>query len=531
MPEVTADTALTVSAYWACVNTIADDLAAIPWKVFRKRPGGGREAADDHPLDWLLSTAPNAEQTAFRFRQAWVKNALTHGAGVAEVERDYAGRPAALWVLDPARVRPARDAGGLYYRVSNYGGRPDTRLEPDDAMVLVGMPDDTGTWGLSVLDFASRSLGTAMLADRHAARGFANDGRPAGVIEMEKPLTKEAARRMEDDWAREHAGKPGHVPVLEQGKFKPITPTSPQDAQLLASRQFSCSDIARFFKIPAHKIGDLSRSTNNNIEQQALEYVQGTLQPWAVRLEQAADAQFGRKQAASYYTKLNFGSLMRGDSAARSQYLTRMVTAGLMCPDDARDLEDLNPIPGGLGKTFFVPTNLQPIERAVHPPAPTPTPSSPAVAPPSDGGSPASPAATDAPAGDAPSPLAPVFREAAGRVLRREAHRATEAARRYGDDFVGLAAWEQTFLAEHRGYVVKAFAAAASAAGLAAAGADVVLAIEADEHCRGYPDRRMGMAADADPKVIAAFWEAAHAGPLAERVMANVLTAAKVYGA
>ena len=540
LPRVDADTALALDAYWACVSGISDDLAGLPWRVFRKLPGGGRTPAADHPADWLLSTQANSEMTAFEFRQTMFQYALTWGNAVAEIETDLAGRPRWLWPIEPWRVRPDRVNGSLVYRVANPG-RVDDLLDPADVLHIKGLGD--GLWGYSILEFAARSLGIALVTDRHAARSFANDGRPGGVIEMEKAASKDAIKRLEDGWHREYAGKPGRVPVLEQGsKFKPVAPTSPQDAELLASRKFSGESICRWFKYPQHKAGFLDRATFNNIEELNIDYTTSTLLPWAVRAEQQANLKlFGLKQRGEYYTKLGLNGLMRGNAVSRADFYARMVERGLMHPDEARELEDLNPIPKGLGKEHFVPVNWQTLDRAVNPPAPTPPPAanppaaddpSPASNPPAaDDPSPASPAAEESAAGDAPSPLAPVFREAAGRVLRREAHRSVDATRRHAGDPAGLTAWEADFLADHRGYVVKAFTPAAVAAGLSAGVVEVVLAVEADEHCRGYADRRAGLAADADPAAIAANWEADHAGPLADRVMSKVMLAAKVYGA
>jgi HK97 family phage portal protein len=391
--RVTETSALSLSTYWACVSTIADDLASVPWRVMEKVRPAGRRFADEHGVDWLLHVQPNPEMTAFTFRQTLFQWALTWGNGVAEIERDGANRPVWLWPIEPWRVRPERDmAGRLVYEVSNFG-RPATILDAADVLHVKGLGD--GVWGYSVLEFAARTLGVALTADRRAARGFANDGRPGGVIERQGKLSDPARERYRRDWKAIHNGNPGEIAILEEGdKFTPIAPTSPQDAQLIESRKFSAEDVCRYFKMPPPKVGLLDRATFSNIEHQSIMYVVGTLVPWAVRTEQEANLKlFGAKQRGTYYTRLFFQGLMRGDSKSRAEYFAIMVERGLMSPDEARELDEMDPIPHG--NTHFVPVNWQTLERAVNPPEPQP-----ALPPPAGNTPPAEPTPTDAPEGD-----------------------------------------------------------------------------------------------------------------------------------
>lgn len=523
-----ADTAFTLGVYWNCVSGISEDLAGMPWKVFA-RVAGGRSPAPDHPVDWILSTQSNEEMTSFEFRAAMFTYALTHGNAVAEVERDGAGRPVWLWPVEPWRVCLKRNpAGGLYYEVSNYG-RQASALDPADVLHIKGMGD--GLWGMSVLQYAAQQLGLAVTTEKHAGRLFANDGRPDLWIEKKGKLDEPARKRFREDWRRAHTKNPGDIAIMTGGdQVHPLDRTSPQDAQLIESRKFDGESICRWFRYPLYKAGFLDRATFSNIEQQSIEYTTNCLQPWAVRAEQQANLKlFGQKQRGTFYSKMNFNGLMRGDAESRAKFYSTMVGCGLMSPDEPRELEDLNPLPRGLGREHFVPKNWQTVDQAVNPPAPLPVQPPPPPAgdnPPPSGEK--EPAPADPPADT--SALRPVFRDAAGRVVRREAHRAADALKRLAADPDGMAAWRADFLAEHRQYVAKAFAPAAAALGVPPGGAGVALEVEGIFAAAAFGEAFDRLTGTPDPAALAVSWEAERGDWLADRVMARLTLAAHHHG-
>ncbi len=524
--RVTDSLALTISAYWACVTTIADDLATIPWRAMRKIPGGGREFAEEHPVDWLLHAQPNPEMTAFTFRQLLFFWVLTHGNGLAEIERDGAGRPVWLWPIEPWRVSPERDRRGrLYYDVQNYH-EPNTPLDPEDVIHLKGLGD--GVWGYSVLSFAARTLGLALASDRRASQSFTSDSRPGGWIKRVKKMSEEARKRYREDWKRIHAGNPNEIAIMEEGdEFHQLTQTSVKDAQLLESRRFSAEDISRWFKMPPPKIGILDRATWANIEQLSIQYVTGTLVPWGKRLEEESNLKlFGLKQRGIYYTRFFYTGLLRGDSQARANFYDTMIRNALMSPDEAREYEDLNPIPNG--GTFFVPANWNTLERAAK--------GEPVSTPPPAGQTPDD----DPPSQPEPSPdpgpgtaddllasaLRPVFLEAASRVVRREAHRLADARKRFTEE-AEVRKWRAEFLAEHKVYVSRVFTPAAEAlCGSLTPAVHLVLEIESAAACDAFVAASTSVA---EVDGLADAWDGARSGPLADQVAARLLLVKKLY--
>jgi hypothetical protein len=193
------------------------------------------------------------------------------------------------------------------------------------------------------------------------------------------------------------------------------------DAQLLDSGRFSAEEICRLFGVPPHKIGMLDRSTNNNIEHQAIEFVQDCILPWARRLEAEADVKlFGRTNRGRRFTKLNIGTLLRGDSTTQMENVTKGVASGVYLVNEAREYLDLNPIDGG--DTALIQGAMVRLDDVLNPPEPPPPPQPPGP-PQNDEGGEDDPEPGEGPP-DALAALRPVFEDACRRLLRQEANRA-----------------------------------------------------------------------------------------------------------
>lgn len=519
-------TALTVSTYWACVSLIADDLAAVPWRSMVK-DGENRRIEEEHNADWLLHRQPNPEMTAFTFRQLLMSWVLMRGNAYAEIERDVAGRPINLWPVEPWRVRPVRGRGGeLYYEVRNFSREADY-IAAGDMLHFKGLGD--GLLGYSVLEAAARSLRLALGQDRYAADTAdpSKQTQVGGVLETDRRLDDAARKRLREDFEKKHKGKPGSIPILEEGlKFTPHKLVSPHDLQLIESQKWSAERICQWFKVPPHKVGLLERSTNNNIEHQGIEYVVTCLVPWAVRNEQEADAKlFGPRQMVQRYTKYNLTALMRGDSAARAKYYDTMIRNGALKINEVRAFEEQNPV--AYGDVLFVPAQWNTLERAAkgEPVSADPTPTS---APAPD----AKPSA-DRPANDAPPPdaadgesLRPLALDIARRVARREAHRLADIRKRHGLGTAAAAAAVDKFAAEHAEYLKQSLAPLLEAMALAGEPAAVVADLEAAAEVGAF--RAAAEALAELPGDLAAAWEAERAAPLADRWLGRGRLAARL---
>jgi len=502
--RVNEDTALTLASVFACVRVIAEDGGKLPWNVYRRRAGGGRDRLDDAPADWLLDVQANPETPAYHWRETILAHALTWGNGYSEIERDYVGRPVWLWQLTPDRVMPDRTASGrLVYDVHNPRS-PNTVLDAEDVFHLRGLGFD-GLVGYPVVRLFARAIGVGIALEEQAASFSANDSTPGGILESPQRLNEEARRNLRESFERVHGG-PGRkrrLAVLEGGITWHQTGLPPEDAQFLQQRQFTPTEMARVFRVPPHKIGDLTRSTYSNIEQQSIEYVTDTLLPWVVRMEQEANIKmFGRNSRGNVFTKMDLKALLRGDTTAQTNHIHQMLGDGVFDVNEAREYLDLNPI-GKDGDKRFVPVNMQLLEKAgEEPPAPPKLPPAPpnqgTPAPPEEDKPPpeppAEPAATSFSVHDV---LLPVWEDAHARILRREQQRSEDAQKRTGDP----ASWLEKHATEHEAWVKETLAACVRATQLARQGQDagweVIASVLAARHMGNLRERLKETQSDA----------------------------------
>jgi HK97 family phage portal protein len=362
---VSEDSALTYSAVWACVRVISETIAALPWHVYRKTPSGREDA--ENSLAWLLDNQPCAEMTAVSFREAIVAHALLWGNGYAEIERDNAGRVAALWLLTPDRVEVKRDdAGALYYEL-RLDDSTIRKLAPSHVFHLHGLGFD-GLVGYSPVRMAARSIGLGIAQDSFGQAFYGNGTTFGGMVEVPGSMTPQQIADMEGYLNGKHGGpdKAFRVRVMAAGMKYTNAGMPMTDAQFIESRRFSVNEIARWYRVPPHKIADLERSTNNNIEHQSIEFVTDTLLPWLRRLEKEANTKLiGSRAQGNVYTKFNVNALMRGDAKSRAEFYRTMTQIGAMSINEVRALEELNGI-GDDGDAMLVQLNQTTLERLVE---------------------------------------------------------------------------------------------------------------------------------------------------------------------
>jgi HK97 family phage portal protein len=366
---VNEDTALTFPAWWAAVSLISRTIAALPWGVYQKTEAGRVEVVGT--VSWLLNNQPNPEMTAFSFRETLIAHVLNWGNGYAEIVFDLAGRPSQLWLIAPDRVCPERDeeTGELQYRITNGDGST-TILPAWRVLHLHGLGFD-GIMGYSPVRMAARSIGVGIAQETFAQAFYANGAVFGTIVEMPtKSMSPQQIQEAEDALNEKGRGpaKAFATKVIPQGG-KPHNLTMPlQDAQFIESRKLSVTEIARWLGVPPHKIADLDRSTNNNIEHQGIEFVQDGILPWCVRLEQEANVKLiGPRSQGRVYTKLSVAGLMRGDSKARAEFYKAMTAMGAMSVNEVRALEELNGI-GAAGDAHLVQLNQTTLEYLVENP-------------------------------------------------------------------------------------------------------------------------------------------------------------------
>lgn len=326
----------------------------------------------------MLHDEPNLEMTSFIFRETLMTHLLLWGNAYSQIIRNGKGEVVALYPLMPDRMKVDRDDNGrLYYEYTVYDaddvdGRKGTnkpgrtvRLQPTDILHIPGLGFD-GLVGYSPIAMAKNAIGLAIATEEYGSKFFANGAAPSGVLEH--PGTIKDPSRVRESWQNTFggSGNANKIAVLEEGmKYTPIS-ISPEQAQFLETRKFQIDEIARIFRVPPHMIGDLEKSSFNNIEQQSLEFVKYTLDPWVSRWEQAmVRALLTPEEKKRYFFKFNVDGLLRGDYQSRMNGYATARQNGWMSANDIRELENLDRIPEeDGGDLYLINGNMTKLEDA-----------------------------------------------------------------------------------------------------------------------------------------------------------------------
>ena len=355
-------TAMQATAVYACVRILAEAVASLPLHVYEYQDDGGKKLVHDHPLYYLLHDEPNPEMTSFVFRETLMSHLLIWGNAYAQIIRDGAGRVLGLYPLLPDKMDVQRDdKGNIYYVYSrNSDENPmfkeygNIRLKAEDVLHIPGLGFD-GLIGYSPIAMAKNAVGMTLACEEYGASFFANGANPGGVLEH--PGVLKDPSKVRESWNSVYRGvnNAHKIAVLEEGmKYQQIG-IPPEEAQFLETRKFQINEIARLYRIPPHMVGDLDKSSFSNIEQQSLEFVKYTLDPWVIRWEQSLQRSLllpGEK--GKYFIKLNVDGLLRGDYQSRMNGYAVGRQNGRFSANDIREMENMNPIPDEEGGNLYL---------------------------------------------------------------------------------------------------------------------------------------------------------------------------------
>lgn len=359
---VNEHTAMQMAAVYSCVRILSETLAGLPLHVYRYNDSGGKEKYLKHPLYKLLHDEPNPEMTSFAFRETLMSHLLLWGNAYAQIIRNARGEVIALYPLMPNKMTVDRDSKGrlfyLYSRTSDdaptLGDDSQVYLSPSEVLHIPGLGFD-GLIGYSPIAMAKNAVGLAIATEEYGAKFFANGAAPGGVLEH--PGTIKDPQKVKESWNAAYQGSQNahRVAVLEEGmKYQPIG-ISPEQAQFLETRKFQINEIARIFRVPPHMLADLEKSSFSNIEQQSLEFVKYTLDPWVVRWEQSmCRALLMESEKPIVFIKFNVDGLLRGDYVSRMSGYATARQNGWMSANDIRELENLDRIPAEFGGDLYL---------------------------------------------------------------------------------------------------------------------------------------------------------------------------------
>ncbi len=359
--KVNEFTAMQTTAVYACVRILAESIAGLPLHVYEYR-GNGKERVPGHPLYFLLHDSPNPEMTSFIFRETAMIHLLLWGNSFSQIIRDGMRRVVGLYPLLPNRMSVDRDEHGeLVYTYTpmsdsnpNLKSGQSIKLRREDVLHIPGLGFD-GLVGYSPIAMARNAVGMTLACEEYGSSFFANGARPGGVLKH--PGVLKDPSKLRESWQAVYGGtaNTGKVVVLEEGVDYQQISIPPEEAQFLETRKFQIDEIARLYRVPPHMIGDLEKSSFNNIEQQSLEYVKYTLNPWVVRWEQSLQkALLLPSEQKRYFIKFNVDGLLRGDYQSRMQGYATGRQNGWLSANDIREMENMNPIPEEEGGNLYL---------------------------------------------------------------------------------------------------------------------------------------------------------------------------------
>lgn len=371
---VNEQVAMTYSAVWSATRLLAETVAQLPAMLF-ERNGDRRERLPEHPVSMLLHHEPNPEMDAFTFWDQEANWLVNWGNAYAEIERNSLDEIVSLWPIHPSRVPKERifrdrETGEVVFTVLNEGAEP-TPIKASEMLHVPGPLSDDGITGKGTLQQAREAIGLGIAAERYGARVFGNSAIPPLAIKVAHNPDEKQRENFRREWHQTYGGENQQKTAILGGGADVIRLSfPPEEAQALETRKFTVNDVARWYRVPPHMLGDLDRATFSNIESQGIEFVTYSLMPWLCRFEQAIRRQLLTKdEKRTHFLKFNVNGLLRGDMAARAAFYQTLWNMGVLSPNMILDLEDMNPI-GPQGDKHLVQLNLTTLDKAGETPEP-----------------------------------------------------------------------------------------------------------------------------------------------------------------
>ena len=357
---VNEKTALGLSAWWACVQVISEDVAGLPLLTYQRLQPKGKERATNHPLYDVLHNEPNPEMTPFTFWQTLTAHVCSWGNAYAEIAFNKGGDVEALWPLRPDHCWPERKDGAIRYNVTidNKG----YVLPPERVLHIPGLSFN-GLKGYSPTQMAMESIGLGLAAEKFGATLFKNNARPGGYLRHPAKLSEEAQKRLIASWEERTKGldHSHRMAVLEEGMEFVAVGMPPEAVQFLLTRQYQVEEVCRWHRMQPHKVQHLLRATFSNIEQQSLEHWGDTIQPYCLRNQQEVTRKcLTPTERKKLFVEYLPDAILRMDTKGRYDVYAIGKQWGILNTDDIREKENMNPVPGG--DVYLSPLNMVPAD-------------------------------------------------------------------------------------------------------------------------------------------------------------------------
>ncbi|MFT7880704.1 MAG: phage portal protein [Sulfurimonas sp.] len=359
---ISPQTAMQLTTVFACNRVIAETISSISLDVY-ERIDGGKIKAVDHPLYQLLKYSPNPNITSVMWREMIVSALNTRGNHYTQIIKNGNQDIKGLYPLATDNMKPEQTKSGKIVYKYNTGSKK-IKVPAHEILHIRGLPSEDGFTGMSPIEMNRKALQLGATTQEFGINFFNRGANASGAFSKDGELGEKAYKRLKNDISENYAGvhNSGKPLLLEGGlKFERISIPN-NDAQFLETRKYQKEEIASIYRVPMHMINSLENATFSNIEHQSLEFVQFTILPTVKRIEQALNTQLlTEEDRKKYVIKFNVDSLLRGDFETRTSGYKTLIQNGVMSVNEARALENMNPVDGGDKR--FMQLNMTTIEK------------------------------------------------------------------------------------------------------------------------------------------------------------------------
>ena len=362
---VSPERALSIAPVFQAINLISGDVAKLPLNIYKRTPeqgDKGRVIDENHPGQRLLKYRPNAEMSAFKFWRRMMTHALLWSNAYALIERDETGNPISLLPLLPDRTSPHRTKAGVLFYVSEIGG--DLKGFAASNILHLEQISVNGLSDCQLIYKARESFALSIAAENFASKYFSNGGRIGGILEMPAGMQKQGADNLESGFRKTYEGLDTSFKtvILRDGAKFHQAQFTPEQTQMVAARTQQVKEVARWFNIPPHKLGDDSNASYNSLEQENRSYLNHCLSAWLKTIESECYLKIlapMEQESNSHFIEFNVGALIAADIATQYQIYRTGIEAGILSPDEVRAMQNLNPRPDKMGNKYLRPLNME----------------------------------------------------------------------------------------------------------------------------------------------------------------------------
>tara|TARA_R110000824_G_scaffold37749_6_gene115950 strand:- start:3668 stop:5314 length:1647 start_codon:yes stop_codon:yes gene_type:complete len=362
---VSPERALSIAPVFQAINLISGDVAKLPLNIYKRTPeqgDKGRVIDENHPGQRLLKYRPNAEMSAFKFWRRMMTHALLWSNAYALIERDETGNPISLLPLLPDRTSPHRTKAGVLFYVSEIGG--DLKGFAASNILHLEQISVNGLSDCQLIYKARESFALSIAAENFASKYFSNGGRIGGILEMPAGMQKQGADNLESGFRKTYEGLDTSFKtvILRDGAKFHQAQFTPEQTQMVAARTQQVKEVARWFNIPPHKLGDDSNASYNSLEQENRSYLNHCLSAWLKTIESECYLKIlapMEQELNSHFIEFNVGALIAADISTQYQIYRTGIEAGILSPDEVRAMQNLNPRPDNMGSKYLRPLNME----------------------------------------------------------------------------------------------------------------------------------------------------------------------------